>query len=173
MWDARELPINTDWNKDGPLLPIEYARESADGRITLVLADVEKRVESLWALMEVGSIDEAKMALAQREGVSDSNIKYSIGFWDKASNCFHGRLALEIGSWANNMNIDGVVWTNLKYGFKSSRDVMPEYPDLLDHFQSLSKDQRSVAEKYVRKTPIQVRTEYRTRLENDFGWIPN
>ena len=122
--------------------------------------------------MIVSDITEAKKYLAQREGISDRNIRYSIGFWDKASNSSHGQSSTEVEIWAKNKELDGVVWTNLKYGFKLSRNVMPEYQDILSHFESLSNEQRIVAEKYVRKTPIQINTEFRSKLEADLGWLP-
>lgn len=172
IWDARELPLSTSWKKDGPLLPIEFARESADGRITLVLIDSKNTARSLWALMNVDNINDAKTALAQREGISDKNIKYSIGFWDMASSCYHGHSSSEIEAWATKMNLDGVVWTNLKYGFKQSRGEMPEYSYILSHLQNLSSKQRSVAENYVRETPMQVNTKYRGKLEADLNWLP-
>jgi len=35
IWDPRELKIkNSEWQKDGPNLPIEFARISQDGRLT-------------------------------------------------------------------------------------------------------------------------------------------
>lgn len=173
IWDARELPINTPWNNDGPLLPIEFARESSNGRITLVLTDNGNSIASLWVLMNVSNVIEAKAALAQREKISYINIECSIGFWDKASNSSHGQSSSRIETWAKNKELDGVVWTNLRYGFKSSRDVMPEYPNILSHFQSLPNEQRIAAEEYVRKTPIQISTEYRSRLETDLGWLPD
>ena len=172
IWDARELPLKQTWNEDGPLLPIEFARESADGVITLVLIDSQNTVRSLWALMDVENINEAKIALAQREGVADKNIKYSIGFWDKSSNDFHGHSSNDIIAWAIKMNLDGVVWTNLKYGLKQSRDEMPEYSHILSHIQNLSPEQSAKAENYVKRTPVQVNTEYRAKLEADLNWLP-
>ena len=172
IWDARELPLNATWNEDGPLLPIEFARESADGRITLVLIDSHNTVRSLWALMDVENIGDAKIALAKREGITDKNIKYSIGFWDKSSNDSHGHSSSEIEVWAKKMNLDGVVWTNLKYGLKQSRAEMPEYSHILSHIQNLSPERSAVAESYVKKTPVQVNTEYRAKLEADLNWLP-
>ncbi len=172
IWDARDLPIKTPWSDDGPLLPIEFARESSDGRITLVLTDSSNNLISLWTLMNVRNITEAKNALAKREGISENNIKYSIGFWDSASNSSHGHSSNIIEAWAKNKSLDGVVWTNLKYGFKSSRGVMPKYRNILSHFNSLPNEKFKVAEEYIRKTPIQINTEYRSRLEVDLrSWV--
>lgn len=44
IWDAGELPVCSAWHADGPALPIEFARESADGRITLVVAEHDQPV---------------------------------------------------------------------------------------------------------------------------------
>ncbi|MCO4794301.1 MAG: hypothetical protein KC493_11340 [Bacteriovoracaceae bacterium] len=170
VWDPRELPFRGKWHIDGPSLPIEFARESMDGRITLVITEHSVTSNSLWSIMNVSSINDAKIALADREGISPKFINNSIGYWDKNSNSCHGLSSEEIKKWAENKNLDGVVWTNLKYGFRSSRGRMPEYIDVLEHLKALSGKSYSVAEEYVRNTPSQVKTEFRAKLEKDLGW---
>lgn len=170
--DPRSLPISSSWNEDGPILPIEFARESSGGRITLVLTSSQEKITTLWALMSVIDVNDAKSKLAEREDIKDKNIKYSIGFWDAKSGDSHGNSSSEIKAWAIKKGLDGVVWTNLKYGFKASRNVMPEYSEILKHFKSLTNEERLVAEQYVRKTPSQVATVFRKRLKDDLGWLP-
>ena len=172
VWDPRTIPIRGKWFDDGPILPIEFARESSNGRITLVIADVDFRVRSLWALMSVTNLDDAKAELAVREGIPEKYIKYSIGFWDRESRNSHGRSAAEIGLWAEKHNLDGAVWTNLKFGFKNNPDFMPTYADILEHLRSLPHEKRRVAEEYIRQAPIQIDTDYRRRIQDDLVWLP-
>ena len=172
IWAPGSLPIRRGWFSDGPLLPVEFARESGDRRFTLVLANVDQRVRTLWALMSVDTLDLAKSALAAREGISEKNIRYSVGYWDFESNSSHGECAAEISGWAEQLGLDAVVWTNLKVGFKDSRDKLPQYQEVLEHLRSLSHEERIVAEEYVRNAPTQIDTEYRRNLERDFGWTP-
>lgn len=37
IWDRRNLDVDGVWRVDGPMLPVEFARQSGDGRVTLVL----------------------------------------------------------------------------------------------------------------------------------------
>jgi hypothetical protein len=111
IWDPRSLPIRRPWFNDGPLLPIEFARESTDKRITLVivpnnLAEVAC-VRTLWALMVAPTLDVARTELAKREGTGVKNI----GCWPDEV------LPKEVGevveAWAKGRALDGVVWTAL------------------------------------------------------------
>lgn len=172
LWDLRGLPIEDEWHCDGPDLPIEFARESMDGRITLVLTEDAAPVRSLWVKLAVSSLDEGKARLAQREGICESNIKYSIGFWDKGGNS-HGRFKEVIGDWACSAKLDSVVWTNLKCKFKGLRDQVPTAAEVVFHLRGLDGEARRKAEEYVRRTPPQIRTTYRAQIEAALGWVPS
>ncbi|PHS32748.1 MAG: hypothetical protein COA95_03115 [Methylophaga sp.] len=172
IWNQDNLPLSSGWNSDGPNLPIEFARESADGRMTLVLLDDAKQSTALWAILSATDIEIAKADLAKREGVSENNIKYSIGYWESNSGMSHGTCSEEISRWALEKELDGVVWTNLKYGFQSARGKLPTLAGVIEHLNGLSPEKKCVAEEYVRKTPVQVRTEFRNELENKLGWLP-
>jgi hypothetical protein len=154
------------------MLPIEFARESGGKRITLVIADVGYTVRSLWALMSVDTLDEAKRKLADRESITEENIRYSIGFWERASDSSHGKCVPQISAWAKSLDLDAVVWTNLKCGFLKTRDKMPEYGQVLEQIEQLSHEERRVAEEYIRRAPVQIDTEFRRRLQRDMGWMP-
>lgn len=169
IWDTGSLPIQGDWNTDGPLLPIEFARESEDGRITLVISPVETHVTTLWASMSTSDIITARQALAKREKIPDRYIQTSIGFWERKGSS-HGKCSEAIARWANQKNIDAVVWTNLTFGFKNRRDVMPTFEQVAEHLDSLDSEARSAAEKYVRKAPMQIDTPFRRNFQKLFCW---
>ncbi|MDN3523086.1 hypothetical protein [Halomonas ramblicola] len=172
IWDPRGLPIRGNWFEDGPILPIEFARESGGKRVTLVIVEQGTLVRTLWALMSVVALEDAKAALAEREGISEENIKYSIGYWCSETETSHGRCEAQIGAWAKELGLDAVVWTNLKCGFRNARDKMPTYEQILDHLQTIDHEERQVAERYIRRAPVQIDTKFRRWLTRDFGWDP-
>jgi hypothetical protein len=67
IWDPRQLPLVSPWHPDGPELPVEFARVSRDGRLTLSLCEGAADVRTLWAVMSCGTLDEARQHLAGRE----------------------------------------------------------------------------------------------------------
>ena len=81
IWCQKALPVHGQWRLDGPRLQVEFARESRDKRITLMVYDAAPAVTTLWAELNVADLDQAKRALAAREGISDDNIRHGIGHW--------------------------------------------------------------------------------------------
>src|SRR2546428_6547904 len=69
---------------DGPFLPIEFARQTSDGRLTLVLVRNQPTVplvRSLWALFSVSQLDVARPARADREGIQKETAKVAKCGW--------------------------------------------------------------------------------------------
>ena len=68
------------WSNDGPWLPIEFCRQSINGRVTLVLVpDVPDKkpvrtVRSYWTVLSVVNLSEAIKTLALREGTIEKRI---------------------------------------------------------------------------------------------------
>ena len=52
IWQPKDLLLDTEfgWKEDGPILPIEFARISKDGRLTLVITKNGTKVPVLYAL---------------------------------------------------------------------------------------------------------------------------
>lgn len=163
VWDARSLPVSGEWMKDGPSLPIEFARESADGRITLVLCEGVKLVPACWAMLNVDDVANAICALAEREGIT-RRIAHDIGQWDLVGGKMYGMYATAIAAWARGKALDGVVWTNLPCGFRERRGCMPTQSEIVNHLASLSSDALERAMEYVKMTPRQIDTTYRKAI---------
>jgi hypothetical protein len=170
IWCQKALPVVGAWRTDGPNLPVEFARESRDGRITLVICDGADPLTTLWAALNVPNLNAAKQALAAREGVTAANIQYSIGWWSPAAASEHPGASV-IGEWAAARNLAGVVWTALKPKIGPDYRV-PTQVEVVAHLEGLERQQRDTAEEYVRLTPRQIGTAYRTAIEEALGWTP-
>ena len=173
IWSPRSLPVRYGWFKDGPMLPVEFARVASDGRVTLVLLEGAPQVRSLWSLMISEDIELARRALGTREGVSDDRVDEGIGVWtpDQRS----GGVAVDtIAAWAERMGLDGVVWTDLqpgKPGARGQRHALSA-DQVIAHLGGLDASARRSAEEYIRRAPAQIDTDTRRRVELELGWTP-
>jgi hypothetical protein len=122
----------------------------------------------MWALMTCQTLEEARRALAQREGIPDKNAEKHICSWtrgDPERECI-----IEIGAWALSKGIDHIIWTALPPKFKG-QEIAPAFEDVLLFLSQLSGPARDNAENYVRNAPAQIDTQCRRLIEARLGWI--
>ena len=167
VWDSRELAIQHQWFDDGPLIHVEFARQSQDGRITLVLVETENLVRSLWAVMDATELGSAKTNLREREGIPEKNEEKHIGSWSAGQPS--PALIPKLSEWAIAHGIAHVVWTNLPPKFNSA-ETTPSVEQVVEYLGDLTGAKRIVAERYVRFAPKQIDTAYRRRIEAALHW---
>jgi hypothetical protein len=169
IWNPGNLLNRREWFLDGPMLGIEFARESSDRRLTLVITNDAMPVRTLWTLMATADLEVAKQSLRVREGISNINFETYIGSYtvDKAPTT---ELEKTLQQWGAANQIDAVIWTNLPPKFGRENNKVPSIEDAINHLRSLDINAKSNAENYVRRAPRQIDTEYRRRFEQEFGW---
>ncbi|TCK95581.1 hypothetical protein B0G74_2208 [Paraburkholderia sp. BL9I2N2] len=156
IWDSRTLPLIGGWRIDGPILPLEFARESADGRITLVICEHGTPVRTLWTMLAVPDLITARRQLGIREfeRATPEWIDVHIGFWDRATGLKGGAGAETVAQWADSQGFAGAVWTSLECGFRGARrGTMPTVEEVILHLQSLHGAERISAKEYIRRAP--------------------
>lgn len=167
IWDPRSLPIQRQWFEDGPLIPVEFTRQSSDGRITLVVDSTAAPVRVLWAVMLPTALHAAREALRAREGITGNNWESRIGSWSRGEAV--PQPMPELGNWAQANGVDAVVWTALGPKF-NGHDAAPSADQVVEYLRTLTSTVRDNAEQYVRCAPRQIDTEYRRRIEAALGW---
>jgi hypothetical protein len=167
IWDPRELPIVGRWLGDGPFVPVEFARQSSNGRITLVITPGAVPVRVFWAQFAPMDLADACDALGGREGVPDGWREKYIGRWrvgDDPPDAIPG-----LAPWAQGRGVDAVVWTALPPRFDGQEQV-PAVDEVIGYLEGLRGGTRDEAERYIRCAPAQTDTAYRRRIEVELGW---
>src|ERR1700733_11847471 len=122
-WVPRDLQPARKFVSNGPLLPIEFCRISADGRLTLAIDEsFDALCKAYSAPSALESLDAARDNLCQREGMADAR---AIGFVEPASNRqsdlameSHPQVVATIAAWAESIGYDAAIWTALASNFE-------------------------------------------------------
>lgn len=165
IWQPKDLAFNKEfgWKQNGPILPIEFARISTNGRLTLVITEEGTEVTTLYALSNHHDLNEAILNLVVREGSG----KKSIGYYYKNNNAFFSinlNIKSNIEEWIKQTDFDAVIWTDLPEKLESK--------DPLEYLKSLTGNKSTLAEEYIRRTPTQIKTALRTKIEEELNWKP-
>jgi hypothetical protein len=169
IWNPKDLLIQGDWQTDGPFLPLEYIRKSNNGRLTLVITESAKPVQTLWVLMATDNLETAITSLLEREEIPEKKKTILIGSI-KVEEETIDNIKLKIKSWAINLKLDAVIWTNLPPKFPDTPGQILTVDKAIEYLYSIEVDKKRLAEEYIRRTPKQIDTEFRRRFEAEFGW---
>ncbi len=97
-----------EWQRTGPVLPLEFSRISQGRHLTLVIDPVVGRANTTFVIRSgLDTLTEAANNLYDREGTAGSKI---------------GRMARLIYTWLEGTDFDAVVWTALKPKFLQGQD---------------------------------------------------
>lgn len=174
LWDPRNLNYIEElgWLEDGPILPIEFARISNDGRLTLVITEKGTYVKTYFSMSNCLWTNEAIDNLIEREGSEN------IGFYIKETNTFYPenfKYKQAILDWIENYGMDAVIWSNLgenwKIKNKQKEEIKIINPDeRVVYLENLDEITKLKAKEYICKAPLQIETKYRAVFENALGW---
>lgn len=159
IWCPRELALRSPWRADGPCLPVEFARKSRDGRVTLVLTQGSKTVRTYWALSWFDELDKAIENLRSREGTTKK--------WIHSLSPRGGEECDTIAEWLEEMSdLDGAVWTALEPTFPI--EGLEEF--VVSYLNGLPEPWLTRSREYVEFAPRQIITPVREAIEDALGW---
>ena len=172
IWQPKDLKFDTNigWKENGPVLPIEFARISKDGRLTLVITPNGTEVPTLYSVSSFDSLDLAVLNLAVREGSG----RKSIGYYDKSKDVFSPiefSFKENIKNWIQTTDFAAVIWTNLpeKLNLENMTKTEKDPDGRIDYLQNLKGSESALAEEYIRNAPKQIATKYRNQIIKTLG----
>jgi hypothetical protein len=174
VWDPRELQTAATFVADGPLLPIEFCRISADGRLTLAIDETFGALcKTYSAPSALEDLEEAIDNLRMREGMLDA---WAVGFVEPGSGGQseaaverHPQAVATIAAWAESNAYDAAIWTALKSNFDEwgkggepfSVTAAIQYLETLEREDA---DTFARALTYIRNAPPEVETPVREEV---------
>ena len=173
IWDPQTLRVAGEWTLDGPILPIEFSRVSDNGRLTLVI-DEENGVPAV-TRTAISALNDLELAIVNLQNRERMPNKSRIGFIDKIdgnrsqrASKSHGTTCDRIQAWANDRQVDAVLWTALGPRFleKTGETFSPEAA--VRYLGTLDGQIRQDAFSYIRRAPPEICTPVRERFQQQF-----
>lgn len=167
-------------------MPLEFARISKDGRLTLVVYPTERdktdsdlvwMCPTYWAESSLLDVDVAREDLRKREGPPSVDAIHAVGPNEKVHHPEKSGVEKTVIQWLQGrFDIDAAVWTGLRSNWKAKRGGSFSIPDALDYIREVeTKMDRADAafaklREYIRNAPIDVDTELRRRVVPWKNW---
>ena len=172
IWNLGMLDLRTPWHCDGPALPLEFARISRGGRLTLVLFPPGLTRPTYWAISSFKSLDVARANLADREGSAVDAIHFC--FRDPATQQRRQygdlRVTSAVDDWLlARQRLDMAIWTGLDSNWQSERGVDYSVDDAVRYLSGLHGPELEAAREYVTHAPPQIDTPVRQAMRAR-GW---
>lgn len=123
IWCPGTLEIKSAWHRDGPILPVEFARISKDGRLTLVIHPESAGQRTLWAAAVSEDMNAVRKSLQDREGTFSGSIHSGTAagqFSDGVTQTVRDAVAKWL---AEHLEFQGCVWTGLASNWRENRNL--------------------------------------------------
>jgi hypothetical protein len=164
IWYPGKLARRGRWHRDGPALPIEFARESEDGRLTLVIHAPSRDQTTYWVLSEWGTLDAARENLRERERTRPDLIESASRDEDPRN---ADGIKARVRAWLRHRDdLDAAIWTGLSATLNGENLV----DDAVSYLLSLPPDRHDRAREYVVRAPPQIQTAVRREMQKR-GWM--
>ena len=171
VWDSRGLPLDCDWQLDGPKLPIEFSRVYKDARLTLVIDPVNGvEIPTRFSRSKRASLLDAVADLRDREGTVIRHIGFTDRTGQQASyreHATHEPIYQRLLHWLGGTDFDAVVWTALPSNYLDQHRHKFTVAHAASYLQALPAAPRDNALDYIRKAPPEVITPLRQYLSDE------
>jgi len=174
VWDPRELQTAAGFAANGPLLPIEFCRISADGRLTLAIDETFGAMcKTYSAPSALEDLDAAIENLRAREGIPDTSavgfVELGAGRQSDGAMDRHPQAVATIAAWAADNSYDAAIWTALKSNFdEPDKGGEPfSVTAAIRYLETLASEDAAKfarALTYIRKAPPEVQTPVREEV---------
>jgi hypothetical protein len=118
--------------------------------------------------MDCSNIEDACEQLRSREGIPKSKQEF-IGALKRGE--APPKTLSGCNTWLEQHGLDAVVWTALPPKFDDA-EQFPSEAQVLMYLESLRGPARENAERYIRKAPVQIDTNFRRAIAAKLGWSP-
>ncbi|WP_413675216.1 hypothetical protein ACEN9H_13775 [Massilia cellulosiltytica] len=178
IWEPGPLKLASDWQPDGPALPLEFVRDSDDSaELALVLHAPAPPMPTRWARLDAAGLDDAREMLRRREKIRPEYPQWVGSLPDPVPPGLPAKTPASIvaciADWVATRDVDAVVWTALPAKFAGVSERAPSPHEAVALLAGLQGDERARAEEYVRRIPGDIRTLYRGVIEERLGWTPH
>lgn len=164
IWKPAELPIEGQWQANGPHLPVEFCRVGETGELATALCVDAVPVPVLWAWLAPTDLTEACAALKHREGIPADRTD-GVG-----SLLVTEYPAGPLVRWANEQGIEALIWTALPPRFDNVEGRIPSAMATVRYLSSLEGETLEHARTYMESVPAQIATTYRQIIGQQLGW---
>jgi hypothetical protein len=156
------------WHRDGPALPVEFARISKDGRLTLVIRPGSTDQRTLWAAAVSEDINAVRQNLREREGADSLSI-HSATAGGQFSNGVSNEVREAITGWlGDHRELAGCVWTGLSSNWSEKEGSDFSAESAIRYLRGLEDPAR--AQEYIQNTPEQIQTAVRAAAREQLRW---
>jgi hypothetical protein len=171
LWKSGSLILASGWQPGGPLLPLEFARDSDDSdELAIVIHEGAPLMPTFWAMLETGDLEQACEQLRQREKIAPEHPEWLGSVPRACGSATDARIEAWLLSRPASERFDAVVWTALPSKFAGVEGRAPDVEEAIAFLDGLEDSARETAEEYVRRTPAEIMTPYRRRFEEALGW---